>query len=104
MGSHIPDVEIYVDSASPNTDKLFVATCFKIVFVVSSHSAQPNRMSQIWTMQLVLLTLPKIINKTVLLRYHFTFQIQLFMYISIKIQFYGMLFTYNFYSFSKNSP
>lgn len=47
MGSHIPDVEIYVDSASPNTDKLFVATCFKTAFVVSSDSAQPNRMSQV---------------------------------------------------------
>lgn len=47
MGSHIPDVEIYVDSASPNTDKSFVATCFKTAFVVSSYSAQPNRMSQV---------------------------------------------------------
>lgn len=42
MGSHVPDVEIYVDSASPNTDKLFVGTCFKSAFVVSSHSAQPE--------------------------------------------------------------
>lgn len=47
MGSHIPYVEIYVDFASPNTDKLFVGTCFKTPFVISSYSVQPNRMSQI---------------------------------------------------------
>ena len=47
MGSHIADVEIYADSASANTGKLFGATCFKTAFVVLSHSSQPNRMSQI---------------------------------------------------------
>jgi len=57
VGSHIADVEIYADSASANTGKLFGATCFKTAFVVLSHSSQPNRMSQIWMVQLVLLSL-----------------------------------------------
>lgn len=47
MGSHIPDVKIYVDSASPNTDKLFVAMCFKPAITVTSYPALPSKMSQV---------------------------------------------------------